>query len=775
MANENQFIRGAGMLAVLKVLEGGELYGYAIVEALAKTKGEALHLGQATVYPMLYNLEAKGLVKARWDESGPRPRKYYSLTKAGKTRLAEDADEWSAITRAMASLGLERVALLRFVAVACAACVAAVLPAAPASAALQQGGAQSGRETAVEAYARIKDRLREIAGEEGLEASEEFIRSGVVDEATRRWLEAARPLAREFTAAAGLPYARELDYSQGFGLLLPHLSEQRVMQRAARALAHDAAQRGDRALAGDLLRAQVVAARRIGEDKILISSLVAMGLTHLHIGTADELLEQGGIDQAGAKALLDARKELDATMHAQLVNAIGMEADIGVQEAARISALDDRVRTGELSAMGAMNLPQMDSESLAKWKDESAAYRDAMKAALANPDLSAMKAEVSALVTRAEQGEFGLFVKMLAPDVSRTVERLEALLSVLAEQDARLVELASGRKAPADFMNAARLYLAAAKAAESLALEPQRTVHALRIAAGDMTDADRRDARRAIEALRPGVIDRVMQAAKIKRCAFDDSGEEEPDLMPEGSEGALGALRITLFDALLPGERPSGAPSAVDACIAGVVAVRHFAEGGGIGRALVAQRFSRDVAQALAQVEANGLLDTAARERLAAELALFKPTDALGLRRAIDFERARISGMRQPPRSSRSDGTPFSRERLAKLSPEAVVFLVGVLTTKRSAIAPEPCACAFDGPLLAVRDLFDLGAIEAAQAQAAMLRQRFAKTVQQGIADEQSPLSGLTVVKPVDLEARIDEAVADFARLQAFAESKTVK
>jgi len=535
MANENQFIRGAGMLAVLKVLEGGELYGYAIVEALAKTKGEALHLGQATVYPMLYNLEAKGLVKARWDESGPRPRKYYSLTKAGKTRLAEDADEWSAITRAMASLGLERAALLRFVAVACAACVAAVLPAAPASAALQQGGAQSGRETAVEAYARIKDRLREIAGEEGLEASEEFIRSGVVDEATRRWLEAARPLAREFTAAAGLPYARELDYSQGFGLLLPHLSEQRVMQRAARALAHDAAQGGDRALAGDLLRAQVVAARRIGEDKILISSLVAMGLTHLHIGTADELLEQGGIDQAGAKALLDARKGLDATMHAQLVNAIGMEADIGVQEAARISALDDRVRTGELSAMGAMNLPQMDSESLAKWKDESAAYRDAMKAALANPDLSAMKAEVSALVTRAEQGEFGLFVKMLAPDVSRTVERLEALLSVLAEQDARLVELASGRKAPADFMNAARLYLAAAKAAESLALEPQRTVHALRIAAGDMTDADRRDARRAIEALRPGVIDRVMQAAKIKRCAFDDSGEEEPDLMPEGS------------------------------------------------------------------------------------------------------------------------------------------------------------------------------------------------------------------------------------------------
>ncbi|MFZ9881267.1 MAG: PadR family transcriptional regulator, partial [Phycisphaerales bacterium] len=67
---EDQFIRGAGMLAVLKVLEQGELYGYAIVEALAKTRGSALHLGQSTVYPMLYNLEAKGLIRSRWDESG---------------------------------------------------------------------------------------------------------------------------------------------------------------------------------------------------------------------------------------------------------------------------------------------------------------------------------------------------------------------------------------------------------------------------------------------------------------------------------------------------------------------------------------------------------------------------------------------------------------------------------------------------------------------------------------------------------------------------------
>ncbi len=104
---DDQFIRGAGMLAVLKVLESGELYGYAIVEALAKTRGNALHLGQSTIYPMLYNLEAKRLIKSRWEESGARARKYYALTKAGKTRLSQDTEQWRDITIAMASLGLE--------------------------------------------------------------------------------------------------------------------------------------------------------------------------------------------------------------------------------------------------------------------------------------------------------------------------------------------------------------------------------------------------------------------------------------------------------------------------------------------------------------------------------------------------------------------------------------------------------------------------------------------------------------------------------------------
>ena len=362
MANENQFIRGAGMLAVLKVLEGGELYGYAIVEALAKTKGSALHLGQATVYPMLYNLEAKRLVKARWDESGPRPRKYYSLTKAGKARLADDTEEWSAITRAMASLGLERAAWLRVASVVIAAAVALCAPCSGVAAAAttapttqqssqqfsqqssQQFSKQPHSENATEARARIAARLRELERQEmesvaAQDARDAFVVTGVADEATMRWLEAARPFARELIDSAKLPAGPPLDYSAGFELMLPHLPEQRMISRAMRVLAHDAAIRCDSAFLRDLLCAQVAGVRDVGDDRTLISSLVSTALGAISVASVDGLIQRGAIDRECAKALVDARTDLGTTMQGQRLAAIEMEATLMAQEAGKLAAL----------------------------------------------------------------------------------------------------------------------------------------------------------------------------------------------------------------------------------------------------------------------------------------------------------------------------------------------------------------------------------------------------------------------------------------------------
>jgi PadR family transcriptional regulator PadR len=107
MRIERELMRGAGPLAVLKLLQRHEMYGYELVEALSARTDGVLAMGQSTLYPLLYNLEAKGLIKATWREGETgKQRKYYALTSKGKARLAKDEAQWSALTAAMASLGL---------------------------------------------------------------------------------------------------------------------------------------------------------------------------------------------------------------------------------------------------------------------------------------------------------------------------------------------------------------------------------------------------------------------------------------------------------------------------------------------------------------------------------------------------------------------------------------------------------------------------------------------------------------------------------------------
>jgi len=107
MRIERELMRGAGPVAVLKLLEDGAKYGYELVEALSQQSGGVLGMGQSTLYPMLYNLQAQGLIKPRWRESsGGRKRKYYSLTAKGKKRLAHDTAQWRAVTTAMQTLGI---------------------------------------------------------------------------------------------------------------------------------------------------------------------------------------------------------------------------------------------------------------------------------------------------------------------------------------------------------------------------------------------------------------------------------------------------------------------------------------------------------------------------------------------------------------------------------------------------------------------------------------------------------------------------------------------
>jgi len=90
MKFESQLLKGIAPVVVLEILSSGRMYGYELTRAIEQRSGEVLNLGKGTLYPLLYNLEAKKLVKGEWENNeSARRRRYYSITGKGKDQLAK--------------------------------------------------------------------------------------------------------------------------------------------------------------------------------------------------------------------------------------------------------------------------------------------------------------------------------------------------------------------------------------------------------------------------------------------------------------------------------------------------------------------------------------------------------------------------------------------------------------------------------------------------------------------------------------------------------------
>jgi PadR family transcriptional regulator, regulatory protein PadR len=101
MKFERELLKGVAPLMVLQVLSRGAMYGYELSHALEERSGKILTLGNGTLYPLLYNLEAKGLVQAEWQEGDTgRNRRYYKITGKGEKFLASRRREWEQLQEA---------------------------------------------------------------------------------------------------------------------------------------------------------------------------------------------------------------------------------------------------------------------------------------------------------------------------------------------------------------------------------------------------------------------------------------------------------------------------------------------------------------------------------------------------------------------------------------------------------------------------------------------------------------------------------------------------
>jgi PadR family transcriptional regulator PadR len=99
MKFESQLLKGIAPVVVLEILSRGPMYGYELSQAIEQRSGDILTLGKGTLYPLLYNLEAKKLVKGKWESNkSSRKRRYYSITSKGKGQLVKQKAQLEKLT-----------------------------------------------------------------------------------------------------------------------------------------------------------------------------------------------------------------------------------------------------------------------------------------------------------------------------------------------------------------------------------------------------------------------------------------------------------------------------------------------------------------------------------------------------------------------------------------------------------------------------------------------------------------------------------------------------
>jgi PadR family transcriptional regulator, regulatory protein PadR len=94
--HDAQLLKGVLRLLLLELLAQGESYGYELVLRLREHGLDSA--GEGSVYPALSRLEREGLLVSKLEASRRgAARKYYRLTPAGESALADARAAWAAL------------------------------------------------------------------------------------------------------------------------------------------------------------------------------------------------------------------------------------------------------------------------------------------------------------------------------------------------------------------------------------------------------------------------------------------------------------------------------------------------------------------------------------------------------------------------------------------------------------------------------------------------------------------------------------------------------
>lgn len=256
-------------------------------------------------------------------------------------------------------------------------------------------------------------------------------------------LEAAQGVIEDLIDAAstrGVDW--EIKYEDGFAALMPHLGQMRAGAKIVGADALRCAQGNDGEGAAERAAALFRMTQHLDEDRILISSLVAMAIGNLGVGITDALIDQGVLSAEDAGIILEAifagdeddRYGMRAAMLGEwqlmsayiVSNAPDTDAGAWLFEETGIPSESDE----------AQKLERMQKDALLRELGGFAAYQGEVLSAWDEQDADRMNESEQRLI----DGDYGSLAMIIAPSVTRAFDshlkaksEMEALVERLEE------------------------------------------------------------------------------------------------------------------------------------------------------------------------------------------------------------------------------------------------------------------------------------------------------------------------------------------------------
>ncbi len=99
---DRELKKGSAELLVLSLVEDRARHGYEISKLIESRSEGALKFNVASLYPLVYRLEARGWIQGKWvEKAGQRRRRYYRITAPGRKVLVAQRLGWKQFAEAV--------------------------------------------------------------------------------------------------------------------------------------------------------------------------------------------------------------------------------------------------------------------------------------------------------------------------------------------------------------------------------------------------------------------------------------------------------------------------------------------------------------------------------------------------------------------------------------------------------------------------------------------------------------------------------------------------